>query len=77
MRRSKLLTLGGIGYTVVLALAALVIALGAAGVLMRLAAAAGALPAKLAAIAKALPGLSATVGADPSTGTVSSISITA
>jgi len=77
MRRSKLLTLGGIGYTVVLALVALVIALGAAGVLMRLAAAAGALPAKLAAVAKALPGLSATVTADPMSGSVSGLRITA
>ncbi len=77
MRRSRLYTLGGIGYDVVLALAALLIALGAAGVILKIAAAAGVLPAKVAAIAANLPGLSATVSADPAKQSVTGISLTA
>ena len=78
MRRSRLYRIGGIGYTAVLALAVLVVALGALGVVLRLVAALGTnVPAPLANLAKALPGVSATVTADPTTQQVSSIAITA
>ncbi len=78
MRRSRLYRIGGIGYYAVLALAVLVVALGALGVVLRLVAALGAnVPAPLANLAKALPTVSATVSANPTTESVSSIAITA
>ncbi|NPA85277.1 MAG: hypothetical protein GXO07_04640 [Crenarchaeota archaeon] len=75
MRRSRLLTVGGIGYMAVLAIAAFMIAMGAAGLLVKVLAAAGALPPNIAEAAKVLPGLGASVTADPVAGQLSSISV--
>ncbi len=70
--------IGGIGYYAVLALAVLVVALGALGVVLRLVAALGAnVPAPLANLAKALPSIDASVSASPTTQSVSAITITA
>ena len=78
MRRSRLYRIGGIGYTAVLALAVLVVALGALGVVLRLVAALGAnVPAPLANLAKALPTVHASVSANPATQQVASIAVTA
>jgi len=75
MRRSRLLTLGGIGYTAVIALAALVLVMGALGLVLKVAAAAGALPSEVAKVANALPGLKASVDANPAAGSLSSVSV--
>ena len=77
MRRSRLLSFGGIGYTVVLALTAALVAMGALGLVLKLAAAMGALPAKLSGLANAMPGLTASVSADPMSQSVAGITLTA